>query len=324
MTNVQDAGLGSELDPDIRRFQQVVNEDYARLSGGDFSRVGPAEARRIAERVRARWTNGGPAMARTEELRVGPSQVRLRIHHPAEAPAESGALIYIHGGGWTVFSLDTHDRLMREYAARGGFRVVGVDYSLSPEAKFPQAIDEIVTVVRWLRAEGRGHGIDPDRIAIGGDSAGANLSVATNLRLRALGEPVLAAMLLNYGVFSPEAFPSYERFDGPDYMLTVEEMERFWRNYLTGDHERADPLASVLAADLKGLPPAHFTIAPCDILADSNYAMAEKLRQAGGEVAEMIYPGTTHSFLEAMSIAAVSNEALDEASGWLAGIFARR
>lgn len=323
MANLPEATAADELDPEIREFQRLVNEDYARFSGGNFAALTPAEARAVAERVRARWTGGGPAMQRVEELAVGAQGVRIRIHHPEGAALRSPALIYVHGGGWTVFSLDTHDRLMREYAARAGLVVVGIDYSLSPEAKFPRAIDEIVSVIRWLRAEGDRHGIDPARLAIGGDSAGANLAVAANLRLRGLDEPVLNAMLLNYGVFTPEPQRSYALYDGPDYMLTVEEMDRFWRNYLSSESERSDSLAAVLEADLRGLPPTHFTIAPCDILADSNHAMAEKMRRAGVEVVERVYPGASHSFLEAMSIASVANRALDEASTWLAAVLSR-
>jgi acetyl esterase len=195
-----------------------------------------------------------------------------------------------------------------------------LDYSLSPEAKFPQAIDELLSVVAWLREDGAALGLDTGRVAIGGDSAGANLSVATNLRLREAGQPGLAGMLLNYGVFDHAPTPSYERYDGPRYMLTVEEMERFWQNYLRCEAERPLPLASPLRADLSGLPPAFMAIAQCDILADANREMAKKLEAAGVPVEAVVYEGATHSFLEAVSIAPLADRGLADASAWLQGV----
>lgn len=313
------SGIGVEaaaddVDPDIRRFIDSVNAGYAAYP--DLAMLPLPRVREIAETVRAPWTRGGPQMHATEDLVVGTMNVPVRIHRPTGGD-RLPVLVYVHGGGWTTFSLNTHDRLMREYAGRAGVAVVGVDYSLSPEAKFPQAIDELLSVVTWLRDHGTRAGLDVERIAIGGDSAGANLSVATNLRLRETGQPLLAGMLLNYGVFDHEPTPSYERYDGPRYMLTVEEMERFWQNYLRREEDRSLPLASPLRADLAGLPPAFLAIAQCDILADANRAMARKLEDAGVPVEAVVYEGATHSFLEAVSIAPLADRALDEASAWL-------
>src|SRR5205807_4157411 len=143
----------------------------------------------IAEQVRAPWTQGGPRMERTSELRIpyGEGSVRIRVLDP-EGNGPKPTLIYLHGGGWTIFSIDTHDRLMREYAARAGIVVVGVDYSLSPEARFPRAIDETVAVIRWLRLNGASIGVEPSRMAVGGDSAGAAMTIAACMKLRDEGE----------------------------------------------------------------------------------------------------------------------------------------
>lgn len=313
------AAAGDDVDPDVRRFIDAVNAGFAAYP--DFARLPLPRAREIAERVRAPWTEGGPTMHASEDRLVG--EVRVRVHRPT---ADDGlpVLIYLHGGGWTMFSIDTHDRLMREYAGRAGIAVVGVDYSLSPEARFPQAIEEVVSVVAWLRAEGAALGLDPARLAIGGDSAGANLSVATNLRLGDGGQPVLAGMLLNYGVFDHVPSPTYERYDGPRYMLTVEEMERFWQNYIGRAEDRSLPLASPLRADLRGMPPAFLAIAECDILADANRAMATKLEAAGVAVESIVYEGATHSFLEAVSIAPLADRALADAAAWLERVLAAR
>ncbi|WP_202845019.1 alpha/beta hydrolase [Luteimonas saliphila] len=312
----QDRASGQDdVDPQIRRFLQRMNAGYAAFPG--LSSLPLPEARRIAAQVREQWGRGGPAMAATEELRVGALLTRIRILKPAVPAAPSPTLVYLHGGGWTMFDIDTHDRLMREYAARAGVTVVAVDYSLSPEAKFPRALDETVDVLDWLRAHDAAHGIDASRLAIGGDSAGANLAIASQLRLRAAGQPLLSAMVLNYGVYTDRHSASWERYDGPAYMLEAAEMHRFWGNYLRSDRDRADPLAMPLLADLRGLPPAFLAIAECDILADGNHRMAAALQDAGVATETRVYPGATHSFLEAMSISDLASRALDDAAHWL-------
>ncbi|MBB4632664.1 alpha/beta hydrolase [Sphingosinicella soli] len=313
--NPVSAGSPDDLDPDIRRFQREMAAAYGRYP--DFDRLPLAERRRIAEDVRAPWAAGGPVMHDTRTLAVGADGVRVRIHRP-DRRAVLPVLVYIHGGGWTMFSLDTHDRLMREYAARAGVAVIGVDYSLSPEAKFPAALGEIVSVIRWLRAEGPAHGLDSARIAIGGDSAGGNMAVATNLRLLADGDAPLTAMLVNYGALdSRPAHPGYRRYDGPAYNLTAAEMAVFWENYTRGPHDLDDPLACPMRADVAGLPPAFFAVAECDILADENRLMAARLTEAGIPAELHIYPGAAHSFLEAVSISPLAERALAESSAWL-------
>jgi acetyl esterase len=302
---------GSDIDPDIRRFQSIISAAYGAFP--PFDTLGHADRRAAAEVVRAPWRAGGPVMAETRDLST-PDGVRLRIHRPEGAGDRAPAMLYIHGGGWTLFSLDTHDRLMREYAARAGLVVVGVDYAHAPEARFPRQIGQILSAIAFVRGEAGALGIDPARIAIGGDSVGANMSIAANLALRDRGSPVLAAMLLSYGAFGPAETPAFARYGGPAYMLNGAEMAGFWRDY----GEDADPLAAPLLADVRGMPPAVFTIAECDILADGNHAMAARLRAAGVPVAVFSYPGATHSFLEAVSIAPLASRALDDASGWIA------
>src|SRR5882672_7297042 len=206
------------LDPDIRRFVTALNEAYGRYP--NFDKLPVRERRAVAEQVRTPWCAGGPRMWRSVDTQV--AGLRGRIHIPFEAPA-LGAMLYLHGGGWTMFSIDTHDRLMREYAARAGIIVVGIDYSLSPEAKFPVALNEVVEATRWLQRAGATHGMDPKRLVVGGDSAGANLALGAALKLREEGGgPGLRGMLFNYGAFDPRPSASYELYDGPRYALTVE------------------------------------------------------------------------------------------------------
>lgn len=304
-----------DLDPDIKRFHQAISSGYAAHPPRPGQTL--ADRRQVAEQIRAPWTRGGPAMARTRELRLGLRHVRVRIHEPSTGGEDLPILVYIHGGGWMLFSLDTHDRLMREYAARAGVAVVGVDYSLSPEAKFPTALEEIVSVVDALRAGEAGPGLDAGRIAIGGDSAGGNMSVAANLLLKRLGKPVLDAMVLNYGAFDHAVTPSHDRYGSDGYMLNSAEMVVFWDAYLRGEADYADPLAAPLRADLSGLPPAFLCIAACDILVDGNLAMAASLRAAGVDVTTRLHEGASHSFLEAVSISPLADLAFTEAAVWL-------
>src|SRR5258708_4245323 len=274
------------LDPDIRRFVTALNEGYGRYP--NFDELPVRERRAIAEQVRAPWRAGGPRMWRSVDTQV----VGLpgRIHIPFGAPA-LGAMLYLHGGGWTMFSIDTHDRLMREYAARAGIIVVGIDYSLSPEAKFPVALNEVVEAIRWLQRAGATHGIDPRRLVVGGDSAGANLALAAALKLREGGGPSLRGMLFNYGAVGSQPTLSYHRYDGPRYMLTVREMHYFWTNYTREPADLQDPLVAPALADVPGLPAAYFCIAECDILSDGNRAMPARLTPPPVPPAEHVSAG---------------------------------
>lgn len=302
-------------DPDIRRFVDAINAAY--VEHGAPAGASMATRRQVAETVRAPWREGGPIMAETREMDMG--GVRLRLHRPI-AGKKLPVMLYIHGGGWMLFSIDTHDRLMREYAARAGIAVLGIDYSLSPESKFPVALEECKAALDWINAHADALDLDADRVLIGGDSAGANLSVATCLLQRQRGRPLPAAMLLNYGAFAPERTPSYARFGDGDYSLESDEMDAFWAAYVDGNEQLADPLVAPLRADLTGLPPAFLAIAECDILADCNDAFARKLEDAGVPTHAVTYRGATHSFLEAVSIAPLAGRALDEQAAWVRDI----
>ena len=309
-----------DLDPEIALFVEQMTRAWA--AHPPFTSVSLPEARAIAEQVRAPWTSGGPAMASVTEHHIptatGP--LRLRVYDPGlQAPA--GMLIYVHGGGWTLFSIDTHDRLMREYAAAGEFLVIGVDYPLSPEARYPMALDGIVALVDWLLDGGASEiGGDAARIAIGGDSVGGNLSLATALRLRDRGSPgVLSGLLLNYGAYLWDCSDEAEaRHGGPGAVLNRAEMEYYFRNYIGADEALAsNPYVCPLLADCAGLPPALLVIPECDVLTEQSHAMALRLAAAGVTVDTRVYAGATHSFLEAMSVAAVARQAIADGAAWV-------
>ena len=310
--------LDDDLDADIRRFVAETSAAYA--AGGPFERLSFPEQRQLAEIVRTPWRQGGPIMARTETLVVdtphGP--VKVRLHDPSPR-APKPAMVYLHGGGWTLFSLDTHDRVMREYAAAANVVVVGIDYSLSPEAKFPVALEQVEAVIAWLRGIAADYRIDADHIAIGGDSAGACLSFATALKLRDQGEGgLIKALLAIYPVFDTRVSDeAARRYGGARYMLSAAELRGFWSNYLGTPADADNPLARPMLADLAGLPPTCLTIAECDILAEQGRAMVDRLRAAGVEVRSDVYAGATHSFLEAVSIAPIARKAIDDGAAWL-------
>ena len=307
---------GDDLAPDMRRFQRWLAEAYAQHP--PLGSVGLAEARLIAERVRAPLTHGGPTMVHRRDLQIETAHgaLRLRIHTPTAA-SRHPALLYLHGGGWVFFSIDTHDRLMRELAARAGRTVIGVDYARAPEARYPVAREQAVAAWRWARAHAEECGIDPGRIALGGDSAGANLALAAALVLRDAGERP-DALLLNYGVFGDDdSTESYTRFDGPAYNLGRDEMRGFWDHYLGHPRPAADPLAAPLKASLAGLPRCCLVVPECDVLRDDSLALAERLRGAGVPVALQRHPGAVHSFLEAMSFSESAERGLAQSSAWL-------
>lgn len=318
MTQAWQSRKGEDVDPDIRRFIELTSAEYARHP--PLAEVSISRAREVAETVRAPWAAGGPRMHRTSEQRVATAHgpVRVRVYNPS-AKSDKPALIYVHGGGWMLFSIDTHDRLMREYAARADVVVVGVDYDRAPEARFPVALEQVVAVVRWTASNAVDLDVDAERLAVGGDSAGGNMSFAASLLLRDAGEgDLIKALLLNYAVLDDASSEEYHsRFGGEGYMLASGEMAVFWDNYISDPAQRDDPLASPMRADVKGMPPVFMTIPECDLLTGQSLEMAARLKEAGTPVSARIYPGATHSFLEAVAIAPIADRALEDASVWL-------
>lgn len=308
------------IDPEIAGFITQMRAGWADHPGLDTVTV--PEARAIAEQVREPWRRGAPVMrhVREETLSLPSGHLRIRVLYPDDRPLVP-ALIYLHGGGWTLFSIDTHDRLMREYAAAGGFAVVAVDYPLSPEAKFPLALNLIVELTDWLMEHGADTGIDATRLVIGGDSAGGNLSLATAMRLRDAGQgDRLRGILSNYGALGRRCSDESEaRFGGPDAVLNRAEMEYFWGNYLADAKDSEDPYACPLIGDVAGLPPTLLVVAEVDILAEDSHILERRMAAAGTPVDLRVYHGATHSFLEAMSVAAIARTAIGDAAAWLQG-----
>ena len=326
----------SLIDPEIRQFIARMRADWDRHP--PLASLPLPQARAVAEEVRAPWRQGGPAMALTRELNAdtaaGP--LRLRLHYPA-APAptdpaptapNAGALLpvlaYLHGGGFTLFSIDTHDRLMREYAAAAGCVVVGVDYPLAPEAKYPVALNRLVALAGWLAEHGAALGLDAARLALGGDSAGGNLALAAALRLRDAGRGhAICGLLLNYGAFDSHCSDAAEALHGgPGAILDRAEMQYYWANYLRTPADAEDPYACPIHAALAGLPPCFLAVAELDVIAEQSHAMAAALAAAGVRADLRVYQGATHSFLEAMSVSALARAAIADGAAFLKEVLA--
>ena len=309
-------------DPEMLAFSTLMEQEGAKLPPATLTL--PLDASRaVTEALNIPLTEGGPQMAESGDrwLPVRGRRLLCRFHRPTAGPLP--VLLYIHGGGWVWNSIDTHDRLMREYAAGAGCAVLGPDYALSPEAAFPQALEECAAVVRWIAREGAAWGLDPSRIVVGGDSAGGNLAAALALMLRETDPGLkLRGLLLNYGVFDANlTTSSYEEF-AEGYFLTREKMRFYWDCYCPRPADRLNPLASPVRGDLRGLPPVLLHVAELDVLAAENHAMAARLRDAGVEVQSRLFPGTAHGFLRAVNHVGAAREAVAEAGAWLKRVLA--
>jgi len=263
----------------------------------------------------------------TERDIAGPGgALRLRIYTPLGAGPHP-LLVFFHGSGFVLCSLDTHDGICRNLAAGAGCVVVSVDYRLAPEHRFPAATEDCLVATRWCAAHAAELDADPARLVVGGDSAGGNLAAVTALRIRDEGGPALAGQLLLYPVtdWHQPGWPSYaENAEG--YGLTRDTMEWFWGHYLAdpateAHHPHAAPLR---AGDLGRLPPALITSAEYDPLRDEAEAYAAALRAAGVTVACTRWLGLNHGHHFWVGKVARADAAMAEASGWLREAFAGR
>lgn len=263
--------------------------------------------------------NPEPTMADSRDhwLPIRGRRIQCRLHRPTP-DASLPVFIQLHSGGWVWNSIDTHDTLMRRYAAASGFAVVGVDYALSPEAVFPQALEEVAGVVRWVAAHGSQWGLDGARIIVGGDSAGANLALGAALLLHQSDPDLrLSGLLLCYGAYDDRmASASYEAF-GEGYGLTRDKMRFYWDCYAPALADRMSPYAAPIRADLRGMPPTLVQFAELDVLADENRAMAAALRAAGVNVEEETCHGMMHGFLRATEHVSGARRAVATASVWM-------
>ena len=314
------------IDPQI----QVLLDAMAGLPPAHTLSV--ADARLRMEQRPREGLRVPPVASVAERTIEGPSgdPLRLRIYTPHGVPGASGVgpfplLVFFHGSGFVVCSLDTHDIMCRNLCAGAGCVVVSVDYRLAPEHKFPAGADDCLHATRWAAKQAGDLNIDPRRIAIGGDSAGGNMAAVTALRVRDEGGPHLCAQLLIYPVtdYYEPGTPSYgENAEG--YGLTAQGMAWYFDHYLADPTQAADPhVAPLRAESLRDLPPALVYTAEYDVLRDEGERYAERLRNAGVPVACKRWHGMNHGFFQWAGRVDRATAANDEAASWLHDAFAR-
>ena len=247
---------------------------------------------------RAWWNAIKPKMDSVEELSVpGPHRdIALRIYRPF-IQNSCPTLLYLHGGGWVVGNLDTHDRVMRLLAQFSGAAVVGIDYALSPEHKFPVAINETLAVIQWLESSGRSHGLDPTRLALGGDSAGANMAVAVTQLHHQQDRQAIRFLLLYYGAYGLTDSWSWQQYGNADYEFTREDKAFYLDSYLANPGDHADSRFNVLSGNIACLPQAFIAAAEYDPLHDDSVALHEAMRKANRPAHLEVYTGVLHSFI---------------------------
>jgi acetyl esterase len=286
------------LDPQVERLLAWV----AKAEGPSYAQMGAEAARAHYARAAGTLDIAPAPMFSVEDLRVPLAGRTLRVRH--YVPRQHGwaepmpALLFWHGGGFTIGSVDTHDAVCRMLARDADCLVLSVDYRLAPEHRFPAAADDAFESLAWLRAESGALGVDAARLAVGGDSAGGTLAAATAIHARDRGWPLALQLLVYPGLAARQDTASHRAF-AHGYLLDADVVQWFFSNYLRDDAERADwRFAPLVHPDLGGVAPAWIAHAEYDPLRDEGRAYAQRLREAGVPVHEVLYPGMVHAFFQ--------------------------
>jgi len=311
---------GQTLAGDIQALIRIAElaESESFLNGKTIE-AARASARREAE-VTGSWPPIPMAAVRAVEIPGQGGPIPGRLYLPTNLPGGVPAplLLYFHGGGWVIGDLDTHDGVCRFLAAAAGTAVLSVDYRLAPEHPFPAPVEDAWAAFAWALTNADELGIDPARIAVGGDSAGGNMAAVVSLLARAGGGAMPAMQLLIYPpTDSAGDLPSRNLFS-TGFLLTKGDMDAFEAHYLPPGTDPTDPRVSILLApDLRGLPPAYVATAGFDPLRDEGEAYALRMREAGVQVALRRHPGLIHNFANLTAISPTSRGAMLEAAGAL-------
>jgi acetyl esterase len=304
------------IDPELIAAGQLLQSRG--LVAPDRTQAALKEVRAATDRIGAFLGEGSIPLQRERDLALpGPhGQVPCRLYLPDDAERPP-LLVFAHGGGFVQGSIPSWDAMLRELVRQSGVAALSVDYRLSPEHRFPVAFDEMVAMIRLAAREGAGFGIDPARLAVGGDSAGANLALAAALALRDAGERALGFQLLIYGVYSTDTeSASWQRF-GRGAGLSQSQMRWIWETYLESPEQQRDWRAAPLLADLAGLPPAHLIVGSLDPLLDDSHRLAACLKEAGVPCELRVYEGLNHGFIRYSRLIAAAHRAVGDCAAAL-------
>lgn len=296
------------LDSDTQAVLKLLKD----LGAPDFADLSPEEARNLS--LAPPPEKPTPVAEVADELIPRPNEpLAVRIYTP-ESRALAGALVYFHGGGWVFGDLDSHDETCRRLCREAGLKVISVHYRRAPETTFPGAAEDCYAATAWVAENAARLGIDPGRIAVGGDSAGGNLAAVTALMARDRGGPPLRLQLLIYPVIDADFETASYRDNADGYLLSRRAMQYFWDQYVPDLQERNEPYASPLrASDLSRLPPALIQTAEYDPLRDEGEAYATALAEAGVAVQQTRYDGLIHGFFAMQDAIAAARPAMTEA-----------
>jgi acetyl esterase len=307
------------LDPDAQTLLDMVRV----ANRPAFETVTPDDARRLYAAGRTVLAPEPMPVAEVRDLTMpGPGgDIPLRLYRPV-AGKTLPILVFFHGGGWVVGSIETHDTVCRHLAVRAECAVLSVDYRMGPEHKFPAAVEDCVAATEWTADNAGALGVDPVRIAVGGDSAGGNLAAVVALAARDRGRPLLSHQLLLYpATDAAMSHPSVERY-AEGYLLTRTTMRWFYDQYLRGSEDVADWRVSPLRApDLSSVAPAFILTAGYDPLCDEGDAYARRLEEAGVAVRHRRVEGQIHGFIGNGKIIGAAAPALDQAAAALRAAF---
>jgi acetyl esterase len=285
--------------PDLHPQIQHVLKVMAGMNLEPIEAMTPAEARAQMEATaQSRKAEPLPVGRVEERVIPGPAgDLRLRLYWPNRAVPVS-AIVYFHGGGHVIGSLDTHDLIARNLCAGAEALVVSVDYRMGPEHRFPAAVEDSFAALEWVHTNAESLGADPDRVGVHGDSAGANLAAVVALLARDAGRPKLRLQSLVYPVADYSLVgDSYDKYARDCGLLTKAAMVWFRNHYLRSPADAEDWRASpIKAASFAGVAPAIVVTAECDILHDEGQRYAEALHRAGVPVEHKEYPGMIHGF----------------------------
>ena len=301
---------------------KALMDQMAALGGPQIQDLSPVQARKMAGQGFMVPPEMLEKPARIENRKIpGPAgEIPVRIYTP-EGKGPFPILVFYHGGGWVICDLDTHDGPCRYLTNHARCVTVSVDYRLAPEHKFPAGVEDCWAALKWVAANAASLNGDPKRIAVGGDSAGGNLSAVIAQLARDAAGPKLVFQLLIYPATEAE-LDTYSHKTFRDYFLTAESIKWFWGHYLRTDADRKDPRAApALTKDLKGLPPALVITAEFDPLRDEGEAYGERLRAAGVPVTITRYDGMIHGFYSLYHVLDKGKEALAQSAAALKQAF---